>query len=40
MNYVTLIFYIYRDVTFLPDCVGPEVEEACKNPKAGMILLT
>lgn len=27
---------LQRDVTFLPDCVGPEVEEACKNPSSGM----
>ena len=24
-----------RDVTFLSDCVGPEVEAACANPASG-----
>lgn len=24
-----------RDVTFLSDCVGPEVEAACANPTSG-----
>lgn len=28
-----------RKVTFLPNCVGPEVEAACKNPKEGSIFL-
>lgn len=28
-----------RDVQFLPDCVGPEVESACKDPKPGSIFL-
>ncbi|KRT78626.1 hypothetical protein AMK59_7865 [Oryctes borbonicus] len=28
-----------RDVTFLPDCVGPEVEKACEDPKPGSIIL-
>jgi len=28
-----------RDVTFLPDCVGPEVEAACAAPKAGSVIL-
>ena len=30
---------IGREVTFLPDCVGPEVEEACTNPSDGMWML-
>ncbi|KAM7448957.1 phosphoglycerate kinase [Porites harrisoni] len=30
---------LQRDVTFLPDCVGPEVEEACKNPSSGSVIL-
>lgn len=29
----------YRDVTFLPDCVGPEVEAACADPAPGSIIL-
>ncbi|GJQ79827.1 putative phosphoglycerate kinase [Trypoxylus dichotomus] len=28
-----------RDVTFLPDCVGSEVEKACEDPKPGSIFL-
>lgn len=28
-----------KDVKFLPDCVGPEVENACKDPAAGSIIL-
>nr|XP_015816723.2 phosphoglycerate kinase 1 [Nothobranchius furzeri]XP_054586663.1 phosphoglycerate kinase 1 [Nothobranchius furzeri] len=28
-----------RDVTFLKDCVGPEVEAACANPAAGTVIL-
>lgn len=28
-----------RDVTFLPDCVGPEVEKACEDPKPGTVIL-
>ncbi|KAF5291749.1 hypothetical protein FQA39_LY14237 [Lamprigera yunnana] len=28
-----------RDVTFLPDCVGAEVETACADPKPGSIFL-
>lgn len=30
---------IGRDVTFLSDCVGPEVEEACANPPSGTVIL-
>ena len=32
-----LIFY--RDVTFLTDCVGAEVEAACASPAPGTVLL-
>ena len=28
-----------KDVKFLNDCVGPEVEEACKDPAPGSIIL-
>jgi phosphoglycerate kinase len=28
-----------RDVTFLNDCVGPEVEQACADPKEGSVFL-
>ena len=28
-----------RDVTFLPDCVGAEVESACADPKPGSVFL-
>ena len=28
-----------REVTFLPDCVGAEVEAACANPKQGSVIL-
>lgn len=31
--------YHFRDVTFLPDCVGPEVEAACADPPAGSLIL-
>ncbi|XP_063926731.1 phosphoglycerate kinase-like isoform X2 [Zophobas morio] len=30
---------INRDVTFLTDCVGPEVEKACADPKPGSLIL-
>lgn len=28
-----------RDVKFLPDCVGPQVEQACANPAPGSVFL-
>jgi len=28
-----------RDIQFLSDCVGPEVEAACANPAAGSVIL-
>ncbi|KAH9645797.1 hypothetical protein HF086_012524 [Spodoptera exigua] len=28
-----------KDVTFLPDCVGPEVEAACADPTPGSVIL-
>ncbi|KAM4816955.1 phosphoglycerate kinase 2-like [Urocitellus parryii] len=28
-----------RDVTFLKDCVGPEVEKACASPETGSVIL-
>ncbi|KAG5888737.1 hypothetical protein JTB14_032013 [Gonioctena quinquepunctata] len=28
-----------RDIISLNDCVGPEVEEACKDPKSGSVIL-
>lgn len=28
-----------RDVLFLKDCVGPEVEKACADPAAGSVIL-
>uniref|UniRef100_A0A0V0G5S4 Phosphoglycerate kinase n=1 Tax=Triatoma dimidiata TaxID=72491 RepID=A0A0V0G5S4_TRIDM len=28
-----------REIMFLPDCVGPEVEEKCKDPKEGSVIL-
>ncbi|CAG9861832.1 unnamed protein product [Phyllotreta striolata] len=28
-----------RSVTFLPDCVGPEVEKACADPQPGSVIL-
>lgn len=28
-----------RNVTFLKDCVGPEVEAACADPAAGSVIL-
>ena len=30
---------IYREVTFLPDCCGTEVETACANPADGSVIL-
>ncbi|KAK9508191.1 hypothetical protein O3M35_007908 [Rhynocoris fuscipes] len=29
----------YRDIMFLNDCVGPEVEEKCANPPDGSVIL-
>lgn len=29
----------FRDITFLPDCVGSEVEAACADPTPGSIIL-
>lgn len=29
----------YRDIVFLNDCVGPEVEAACADPKPGSVIL-
>ncbi|XP_073972802.1 phosphoglycerate kinase isoform X2 [Rhodnius prolixus] len=28
-----------REVIFLPDCVGPEIEEKCKDPQPGSVIL-
>jgi len=28
-----------KDVTFLPDCVGPDTEEACADPAPGSVIL-
>ncbi|RZC42432.1 phosphoglycerate kinase, partial [Asbolus verrucosus] len=28
-----------RDVLFLPDCVGPDVEKACADPRPGSVIL-
>lgn len=28
-----------REITFLPDCVGPDVEQACANPASGSVIL-
>lgn len=30
---------ISREITFLNDCVGPEVEAACADPKPGSVIL-
>lgn len=30
---------VCREVLFLKDCVGPEVEQACANPAAGSVIL-
>lgn len=32
-------FYNFRDVQFLSDCVGSEVEAACANPASGSVIL-
>ena len=34
-----LTFMFLRKVTFLEDCVGPQVEEFCANPAAGSVIL-
>ena len=34
-----IIYSIHRDVTFLSDCCGPEVEAACLAPSDGSIIL-
>lgn len=31
--------FVCRDVLFLKDCVGAEVEQACANPAAGSVIL-
>lgn len=36
---VLLQSLLKRDVTFLSDCVGPEVEKACASPAAGSVIL-
>lgn len=36
---VFLLFLICRPITFLPDCVGPEVEKACADPTPGTVIL-
>ena len=28
-----------REITFLSDCVGPDVEAACANPETGSVIL-
>lgn len=28
-----------REVNFIDDCVGPEVEKACANPETGSVIL-
>lgn len=28
-----------REIIFVPDCVGPEVESVCANPAAGSVIL-
>ena len=33
------IFLVYRDVTFLSDCCGAEVEAACASPSEGSVIL-
>lgn len=30
---------VCREVTFLKDCVGPDVEKACANPATGSVIL-
>lgn len=32
-------FHINRDITFLEDCVGPDVEKACADPPKGSVIL-
>lgn len=32
-------FVCFRDVTFLKDCVGPDVEAACASPAPGSVIL-
>lgn len=34
-----MFFRRCRDVAFLKDCVGPDVEAACANPAAGSVIL-
>lgn len=34
-----VLFLCPRDVAFLKDCVGPEVEAACANPAPGSVIL-
>ena len=37
-QYLCILLH-YRDVLFLNDCVGPEVEAACANPAPGTVIL-
>ena len=34
-----LIYFLFRDVLFLEDCVGPDVEAACADPAEGTVIL-
>lgn len=31
--------YYLREIKFLPECVGPEVEGACQDPAPGSVIL-
>lgn len=39
MCFLCCCFRSSRDVTFLKDCVGAEVESACADPPAGSVIL-
>ena len=30
---------LFREIIFLSDCVGKDVEEACKDPSPGSVIL-
>ena len=31
--------FLFQEVTFLSDCVGPDVEKACADPPQGSVIL-
>ena len=38
-NFKYFYCFVLRDVKFLPDCVGAEVEAECADPAVGSVIL-